>query len=175
MVLRLNIMSKMPWVALAVRHPAVRLCIAGAFECRICNENNDRVRPVMLHRAILGSLERFIGSLIENHAGSFPLWLAPVQMVIMNITENQADYCREVAAKLQAAGFVSNWICVTKKSVTKSVTTANTVSLSNRRRHKEKQETKLRYAAKAEDLGSLNVDDFIAQLQQEITDALVNH
>ncbi|MGN7072273.1 threonine--tRNA ligase, partial [Neisseria sp. P0001.S004] len=68
-------------------------------------ENNDRARPVMLHRAILGSLERFIGILIENHAGSFPLWLAPVQMVIMNITENQADYCREVAAKLQAAGF----------------------------------------------------------------------
>ena len=67
-------------------------------------ENNDRARPVMLHRAILGSLERFIGILIENHAGSFPLWLAPVQMVIMNITENQADYCREVAAKLQAAG-----------------------------------------------------------------------
>jgi len=61
-------------------------------------ENNDRARPVMLHRAILGSLERFIGILIENHAGSFPLWLAPVQMVIMNITENQADYCREVAA-----------------------------------------------------------------------------
>ena len=59
-------------------------------------ENNDRARPVMLHRAILGSLERFIGILIENHAGSFPLWLAPVQMVIMNITENQADYCREV-------------------------------------------------------------------------------
>ena len=68
-------------------------------------ENNDRARPVMLHRAILGSLERFIGILIENHAGSFPLWLAPIQMVIMNITENQADYCREVAAKLQAAGF----------------------------------------------------------------------
>ena len=65
-------------------------------------ENNNRARPVMLHRAILGSLERFIGILIENHAGSFPLWLAPVQMVIMNITENQADYCREVAAKLQA-------------------------------------------------------------------------
>ena len=60
-------------------------------------ENNDRARPVMLHRAILGSLERFIGILIENHAGSFPLWLAPVQMVIMNITENQADYCREGA------------------------------------------------------------------------------
>ena len=53
-------------------------------------EDNGRARPVMLHRAILGSLERFIGILIENHAGSFPLWLAPVQMVVMNITEASA-------------------------------------------------------------------------------------
>ncbi len=68
-------------------------------------EDNGRARPVMLHRAILGSMERFIGILIENHAGSFPLWLAPVQMVVMNITEKQADYCREVVEKLKAAGF----------------------------------------------------------------------
>lgn len=112
-------------------------------------ENNDRARPVMLHRAILGSLERFIGILIENHAGSFPLWLAPVQMVIMNITENQTDYCREVAAKLQAAGFRVNWICVTKKSVTKSATTANTVSLiKSLSAIKRNKKTKLRCAAK---------------------------
>ena len=58
-------------------------------------ENNDRARPVMLHRAILGSLERFIGILIENHAGSFPLWLAPVQMVIMNTAKIGRASCRE--------------------------------------------------------------------------------
>ena len=68
-------------------------------------EDNSKKRPVMLHRAILGSLERFIGILIEEHAGSFPLWLAPVQMVVMNITEKQADYCREVVEQLKAAGF----------------------------------------------------------------------
>ncbi len=73
-------------------------------EAEYVAEDNTKKRPVMLHRAILGSLERFIGILIEEHAGSFPLWLAPVQMVVMNITEKQADYAKEVLAKLQAAG-----------------------------------------------------------------------
>ncbi|MDC7710512.1 threonine--tRNA ligase [Vogesella indigofera] len=68
-------------------------------------EDNGRARPVMLHRAILGSLERFIGILIENHAGVFPLWLAPVQMVVMNITSAQADYAADVAASLRKLGY----------------------------------------------------------------------
>ncbi len=67
-------------------------------------EDNSRHTPVMLHRAILGSLERFIGILIENHAGAFPLWLAPVQIVVMNISEAQADYAIEVTQLLQKAG-----------------------------------------------------------------------
>ena len=139
-------------------------------------ENNDRARPVMLHRAILGSLERFIGILIENHAGSFPLWLAPVQMVIMNITEYQADYCREVAAKLQAAGFRVELDLRNEKIGYKIRDNSQyrfpyQIVVGD----KEKQENKVAVRRKAEDLGSLNVDDFIAQLQQEITDALVNH
>ncbi|MDC7704958.1 threonine--tRNA ligase [Vogesella indigofera] len=68
-------------------------------------EDNGRARPVMLHRAILGSLERFIGILIENHAGVFPLWLAPVQMVVMNITSAQADYAADVATSLRKLGY----------------------------------------------------------------------
>jgi len=67
-------------------------------------EDNSRQRPVMLHRAVLGSLERFIGILIENHAGNFPLWLAPVQAVVMSITEAQADYAQTVANALRDAG-----------------------------------------------------------------------
>jgi len=61
-------------------------------------------RPVMLHRAILGSMERFLGILIENHAGKFPTWLAPVQAVIMNITDGQADYVRRAAEFLKNQG-----------------------------------------------------------------------
>ncbi|GAA5181384.1 threonine--tRNA ligase [Niveibacterium umoris] len=68
-------------------------------------EDNTRKRPVMLHRAILGSLERFIGILIENFAGNFPLWLAPKQAVVMSITEHQADYAEGIARELVAAGF----------------------------------------------------------------------
>ncbi|WP_174875292.1 threonine--tRNA ligase [Vogesella oryzae] len=68
-------------------------------------DDNSRKRPVMLHRAALGSLERFIGILIENHAGAFPLWLAPVQMVVMNITSNQSEYAQQVADKLRSHGF----------------------------------------------------------------------
>jgi threonyl-tRNA synthetase len=64
-------------------------------------EDGNRHRPVMLHRAILGSLERFIGILIEEHAGALPTWLAPVQVAVLNITDAQADYCREIAEKLK--------------------------------------------------------------------------
>ena len=137
-------------------------------------EGNGRARPVMLHRAILGSLERFIGILIENHAGSFPLWLAPVQMVIMNITENQADYCREVAAKLQAAGFRVELDLRNEKIGYKIRDNSQyrfpyQIVVGD----KEKQDNKVAVRRKAEDLGSLNLDDFIAQLQQEIATALV--
>jgi len=67
-------------------------------------EDGAAHRPVMLHRAILGSMERFIGILIENHAGKFPTWLAPVQAVVMNITDGQADYVRKAADFLRNQG-----------------------------------------------------------------------
>ncbi len=59
-------------------------------------EDNTRQIPVMLHRAVLGSMERFIGILIENYAGAFPLWLSPDQIVVLNISRGQVDYAREV-------------------------------------------------------------------------------
>lgn len=66
--------------------------------------DNTKHRPVMLHRAILGSFERFIGILIENHAGRFPMWLAPTQVIVTGITSDQDDYVNEVFNKLKAAG-----------------------------------------------------------------------
>ena len=66
--------------------------------------DNTKHRPVMLHRAILGSFERFIGILIENYAGRFPMWLAPVQVVVTGITTDQDDYVKEVYAALKSAG-----------------------------------------------------------------------
>ena len=69
-------------------------------------EDGTRQRPVILHRAIVGSMERFIGILVEQHAGALPTWLAPIQVSVLNITDAQSDYCREIAAKLQKS--VSN-------------------------------------------------------------------
>jgi threonyl-tRNA synthetase len=67
-------------------------------------EDNTRKTPLMLHRAIVGSMERFIGILIEHHAGSFPLWLAPVQAVVLNITDHQAEYAAQIRDALRSAG-----------------------------------------------------------------------
>jgi threonyl-tRNA synthetase len=67
-------------------------------------DTSGRAHPVMLHRAIIGSFERFIGMLIEHHAGALPAWLAPVQVVVASITEAHADYAREVAKTLQKQG-----------------------------------------------------------------------
>jgi threonyl-tRNA synthetase len=76
----------------------------GRLGAEYVDEDNTRKVPVMLHRAILGSLERFIGILIEHYAGAMPVWLAPVQVVVLNITEHQADYARQVVEALRAAG-----------------------------------------------------------------------
>ncbi len=72
------------------------------FDIHYIGADGEKHRPVMLHRVILGSLERFIGVLIEHFAGAFPVWISPVQAVIMNITDAQADYTEQVAAKLRA-------------------------------------------------------------------------
>ncbi|NBN92313.1 MAG: threonine--tRNA ligase [Betaproteobacteria bacterium] len=74
-------------------------------DAEFVDEDNTRKRPVMLHRAIVGSMERFLGILIEHYAGAFPTWLAPVQVAVLNISENQSSYASEVASQLKAKGF----------------------------------------------------------------------
>jgi threonyl-tRNA synthetase len=83
----------------------VDFSMPGRLGAEFVDEDNSRKVPVMLHRAILGSLERFIGILVENHAGALPLWLAPVQMVVMNISQAQEEYATQVTKTLQSAGF----------------------------------------------------------------------
>ncbi len=86
----------------------VDFSMPGRLGAHYIAEDGSKQVPVMLHRAILGSLERFIGILIEEHAGHFPLWLAPVQAVVMNITDNQADYARKVVEYLKKQGLRVN-------------------------------------------------------------------
>jgi threonyl-tRNA synthetase len=83
----------------------VDFSMPGRLEAQYVAEDGSRQVPVMLHRAILGSFERFIGILIEQYEGAFPFWLAPEQAVVMNITDSQADYAQEVAKSLQNNGF----------------------------------------------------------------------
>ncbi len=78
--------------------------LPGRLNASYVAEDNDRRTPVMIHRAILGSIERFIGIITEEYAGFFPAWLAPTQAVVMNITDSQSEYVQEVAKKLSDAG-----------------------------------------------------------------------
>jgi len=73
-------------------------------DAEFVGEDGARHRPIMLHRAIIGSLERFIGILIEQHSGALPAWLAPVQVAVLNITDAQADFCREIVKTLRNQG-----------------------------------------------------------------------
>jgi threonyl-tRNA synthetase len=82
----------------------VDFSMAERLDAEYVAEDSSRRHPVMLHRAIVGSLERFIGILIEQHAGALPAWLSPVQVVVASITDNQAEYAREVAKALQKQG-----------------------------------------------------------------------
>jgi threonyl-tRNA synthetase len=83
----------------------VDFSMPGRLGAEFVGEDNSRQVPVMLHRAIFGSFERFIGILIEHYEGSFPVWLAPTQAVVLNITDRQADYCEKVVNALKNKGF----------------------------------------------------------------------
>ena len=83
----------------------VDFSMPGRLSAEYVADDNTRKVPVMLHRAIVGSMERFVGILIENHAGALPLWLAPVQVAVLNISEVQAEYAQSVAQSLKKQGF----------------------------------------------------------------------
>ena len=83
----------------------VDFSMPGRLDAQYVAEDGSRKVPVMLHRAVLGSFERFIGILIEHYEGAFPVWLAPKQAVVVNITDKHAAYATEVAERLQTAGF----------------------------------------------------------------------
>jgi threonyl-tRNA synthetase len=82
----------------------VDFSMPGRLGAEFVDEDGQHKNPVMLHRAIVGSLERFIGILIEQHAGALPVWLAPTQVVVANITDSQADYVSEIVKTLQKQG-----------------------------------------------------------------------
>ena len=74
------------------------------FDLEYISSNNERLQPVMIHRAIFGSFERFFGILIEHYAGAFPLWLSPVQLRLLSVSDDQIEYTKNLEKKFRAAG-----------------------------------------------------------------------
>jgi len=135
----------------------------------IAEDNRKRV-PVMLHRAILGSLERFIGILIEHYAGALPLWLAPVQAVVLNITDRQANYVREVANTLRDKGFRGESDLRNEKIGFKirEHTLQKVPYLLVVGDREVAQRTVAVRDRKGKDLGTVDLDDFVARLSEEV-------
>ena len=150
----------------------VDFSMPGRLGATYIGEDSSRQVPVMLHRAILGSLERFIGILIEQHAGTFPLWLSPVQVVVMNITDRQADYVHKVALDLEKQG-VRTKIDLRNEKIGFKIREHSMQRIPYQvilgDKELENQIIAVR-SQKGEDLGSLTIDEFALRLRQEIAD-----
>ena len=133
-------------------------------------EDGERKVPVMIHRAVLGSLERFIGILTEEYAGFFPLWLAPKQMVVMNITDNQAPYAKQITEKLQEQGFrVKSDLRNEKIGFKIREHTLKRVPYMLVVGDKEMESGQVAVRSRrGEDLGSMPIDAFISLANEEI-------
>jgi threonyl-tRNA synthetase len=142
----------------------------GRLGASYIDENSQKQTPVMLHRAILGSMERFIGILIENYAGSFPVWLSPIQAVVVSITDNQADYVKIISKTLKKQGFR-----------VESDLRNETIGLKIREHAMQRTPYQLIVGAKevemntvavrtrdGEDLGAMDLDAFIKRLNTDV-------
>ena len=133
------------------------------------DEDNSRKPPVMLHRAILGSMERFIGILIEHHAGNFPLWLAPVQVMVMNISERQTEYAQKVTQALRQAG-IRAVADLSNNKITYKIREHSLQKLPYQVVVGDKEMETGLVSVRArgnQDLGQLSLDDLMARLKAE--------
>ncbi|WP_026686073.1 threonine--tRNA ligase [Azovibrio restrictus] len=139
------------------------------FDINYVASDNTHKRPVMLHRALFGSLERFVGILIEHYVGAFPLWLAPVQAVVMSISEHQAEYAADVVKKLRQAGLRAE-ADLRNEKITYKIRehSMNRLPYLLIVGDKEKAGNLVAVRTRSgQDLGQISLDDLIAQLQKE--------
>ena len=139
-------------------------------EAEYVADDNTRKVPVMLHRAILGSLERFIGMLIENHAGLLPLWLAPTQIAILNISEGQADYAQQLEQNLKKQGFRVH-ADLRNEKITYKIREHSVQKLPYIVVVGDKERDANTVAVRARgnvDMGVMSVDSLVERLQQEL-------
>ena len=139
-------------------------------EAEYVAEDNSRKVPVMLHRAILGSLERFIGMLIENHSGALPVWLAPVQVAILNISEGQAEYAQNLEQNLKKQGFRVH-ADLRNEKITYKIREHSLQKIPYIVVIGDKERDANTVAVRARgnvDLGVMSIDSLVERLQQEI-------
>ncbi|EPL6455908.1 threonine--tRNA ligase [Providencia rettgeri] len=150
--------------------------LPGRLTASYVGENNERIVPVMIHRAVLGSLERFIGILTEEYAGFFPTWLAPQQVVVMNITDGQADYVQELVNKLQSVGIRAKADLRNEKIGFKiREHTLRRVPYMLVCGDKEVESGKVAVRTRrGKDLGSIDVNEFTTELLKEIRSRQLN-
>ncbi|MEZ5671350.1 MAG: threonine--tRNA ligase [Thiotrichaceae bacterium] len=132
--------------------------------------DNSKQTPVMLHRAVLGSLERFIGILIENHAGALPTWLSPTQVVVLNITDKFAEYAESVVKKLRELGIRADIDLRNEKvnfKIREHTLQKVPYLLIVGQKEQETQQVAVR-SRKGEDFGAMNLDAFLAKFQAEV-------
>jgi threonyl-tRNA synthetase len=149
----------------------VDFSMPGLLGAEYVTEDNARATPVMLHRAIVGSMERFIGILIEHYAGAFPVWLAPVQVVVMNITAKQATYAAQVVDLLKVAGLRAESDLRNEK-ITYKIREHSLQKLPYQviLGDKELEAGKVAVRTRTgEDLGAMPLESFIERLQRETT------
>jgi threonyl-tRNA synthetase len=139
-------------------------------------EDGARHRPVMLHRAIVGSLERFIGILIEESAGALPTWLAPIQVAILNITDAQAEYAQSVAQKLQNHG-IRIHLDLRNEKITYKIREHSMQKMPYLLVVGDKEMASGAVAVRArggQDLGSMSLDDFMLKITEDISQKSLN-
>jgi threonyl-tRNA synthetase len=145
------------------------MALPERFELEYTAQDGSRQRPVMIHRAIFGSIERFLGILIEHFAGRFPLWLSPLQVRILTVADRHEPYAREIAARIKKHGFHVD-VDHSQESVSKKVRNAQLSQinyiLTVGDQEMEQKDVSLR-TRENKVLGSVNVDDFIKTLQEE--------
>jgi threonyl-tRNA synthetase len=142
----------------------------GRLGAEYVDEDNVRKTPVMLHRAIVGSLERFIGILIESYAGAMPLWLAPVQAVVLTITDRQAGYAREVESALREAG-LRVAADLRNEKITYKIREHSLQKLPYQLIVGDKEQQAHTVAVRTrggEDLGAMSLDALLARLRTEV-------
>jgi threonyl-tRNA synthetase len=147
----------------------VDFSMPGRLGAEYVAEDNTRKVPVMLHRAIVGSMERFIGILVEHYAGAMPLWLAPVQAVVLNISGGQAEYAALVEAELRRAGFRAE-ADLRNEKITYKIREHSIQKLPYQLIVGEQEKAVSKVAVRTrsgEDLGQMTLAEFILRLEQE--------